>query len=159
LSPKDNRTIPPLRYEFVYRLKNDFPDFTIVLNGGVKGDDEIARHLQHVDGVMIGREAYHDPWTMANWDARFLGLAPSGRTREDVETAMVEYLERLHASGQPWSLAARHMLGLWNGAPGARKWRQVWSDHRLKSLAPTEVARRARERAFDRPDLANELVA
>src|SRR3954466_14741556 len=68
VSPKENRELPPLRYEFVYRLKQDFPGFTIVLNGGVKGEEEIARHLEHVDGVMIGREAYHDPWTMAGWD-------------------------------------------------------------------------------------------
>ena len=143
LSPKDNRTIPPLRYEFVHCLKRDFPAFTIVINGGVQGDDEIARHLAHVDGVMVGRQAYHDPWCMADWDARFLGGPAQARTREDVEAAMVEYLERLQASEHHWSQASRHMLGLWNGVNGARRWRQVWSDHRMKTLAPTEVSRLA----------------
>jgi len=109
----------------------------------VKGDDAIAEHLAHVDGVMIGREAYHDPWCMADWDARFLGGPAQARTREDVEAAMVEYLERLQASEHHWSQASRHMLGLWNGVNGARRWRQVWSDHRMKTLAPTEVSRLA----------------
>jgi tRNA-dihydrouridine synthase A len=144
LSPKDNRTIPPLRYEFVHRLKQDFPALAIVLNGGVKGDDEIARHLAHVDGVMVGREAYHDPWSMAGWDARFLGRAAPGLGREEVEARMVAYLGRLHESGVAWPTAARHMLGLWNGVRGARRWRQVWSDHRVKHQAPAEVARLAR---------------
>jgi len=93
--------------------------------------------------VMIGREAYHDPWCMADWDARFLGGPAQARTREDVEAAMVEYLERLQASEHHWSQASRHMLGLWNGVNGARRWRQVWSDHRMKTLAPTEVSRLA----------------
>jgi tRNA-dihydrouridine synthase A len=143
LSPKDNRTIPPLRYEFVYQLKKDFPDFTIVLNGGVKGDDAIAAHLAHVDGVMLGREAYHDPWCMADWDERFLGSPARERSREEIEAAMVDYLERLQSSEHHWSQASRHMLGLWNGVAGARRWRQVWSDHKMKTLAPTEVSRLA----------------
>lgn len=143
LSPKDNRTIPPLRYEFVYRLKQDFPELTIVLNGGVKGADEIAAHLAQVDGVMIGREAYHDPWTMADWDRRFYGDETPSRTREQIEARMVDYLEGLHRSQQHWSQASRHMLGLWNGVKGARRWRQVWSDHRMKPLAPGEVSRLA----------------
>ncbi|MGN6524902.1 MAG: tRNA dihydrouridine(20/20a) synthase DusA [Burkholderiaceae bacterium] len=153
LSPKDNRTIPPLRYEFVYRLKRDFPDFTIVLNGGVKGDDEIARHLEHVDGVMIGREAYHDPWCMADWDARFLGRPAPGLDRAEVEARMVAYLSGLHAAGVPWSQASRHMLGLWNGVKGARRWRQVWSDHKVKGLAPAEVSRLAHA-GFEAAELA-----
>jgi tRNA-dihydrouridine synthase A len=153
LSPKDNRTIPPLRYEFVYRLKRDFPDFTIVLNGGVKGDDEIARHLAHVDGVMIGREAYHDPWCMAGWDARFLGLPAPGLDRAEVEARMVAYLSGLQAAGVPWSQASRHMLGLWNGVKGARRWRQVWSDHKVKGLAPAEVSRLAHA-GFEPAELA-----
>jgi len=144
ISPKDNRTIPPLRYEIVHRLKQEFPRLTIVINGGIQGEEEIARQLAHVDGVMIGREAYHDPWTMAGWDERFLGRPASGRTRDEVEAEMVDYLEQLHASGQGWSQASRHMLGLWNGVKGARRWRQVWSDHRLKGLSPREVSRLAR---------------
>jgi tRNA-dihydrouridine synthase A len=145
LSPKDNREVPPLRYATVYRLKQDFPALTIVLNGGIAGDASILEQLQHVDGVMLGREAYHHPWTMSTWDASFLGgfapLAPIDR--EGVETAMLRYMQGLHARGLPWTHAARHMLGLWNGTPGARKWRQVWSNHRLKDEHPAQVARLA----------------
>ena len=143
LSPKENREVPPLRYETVYRLKRDFPALTIVLNGGVVGDEAIAAHLQHVDGVMLGREAYHNPWSMALWDERFFGEPASGLTREALERAMVSYMGRLAAKGVPWSHVSRHMLGLWNGAPGARRWRQVWSDHRLKGESPQTVFERA----------------
>jgi tRNA-dihydrouridine synthase A len=143
LSPKDNRDIPPLRYQTVYRLKQDFPALTIVINGGISGDAEIRRHLQHVDGVMIGREAYHHPWAMHGWDASFLDGDAQHSDREDVEAAMVRYMHGLQAQGLPWNHAARHMLGLWNGTPGARRWRQVWSDHRLKSLPAAQVAGRA----------------
>ena len=157
LSPKDNREIPPLRPALVHRLKQDFPALTIVINGGIVGDAAIAEQLRHVDGVMVGREAYHNPWSMACWDRLFFGDAPQAPPqREEVEAAMLHYLEQLHAQRQPWGLAARHMLGLWNGTPGARRWRQVWSDHRLKNEAPALVARRAaaaRCREADRREL------
>jgi tRNA-dihydrouridine synthase A len=143
LSPKENRDVPPLRHEMVYRLKRDFPALTIVLNGGVAGDEQIAAHLQEVDGVMLGREAYHHPWSMAQWDERFFGAHPSTLDRERVEKTMVEYMQRVIAQGEPWPHVARHMLGLRNGLPGARKWRQVWSDHRLKVVDPRDVWRRA----------------
>jgi len=84
LSPKENREIPPLRYEVAYQLKREFPDLEIIINGGIKTDDEIATHLEHVDGVMIGREAYHNPYTMAAWDARFYGDATPPKSREAV---------------------------------------------------------------------------
>ena len=145
LSPKDNREIPPLRYEAVHRLKRDFPALTIVINGGIAGDAAIDRQLAHVDGVMIGREAYHHPWSMAHWDRDFLGGETTAVSlhRDTVEAAMVRYMQGLHAQGVPWTHAARHMLGLWNGTPGARRWRQVWSDHRLKDQPPQQVARLA----------------
>ncbi|MBN8486411.1 MAG: tRNA dihydrouridine(20/20a) synthase DusA [Burkholderiales bacterium] len=143
LSPKENREVPPLRYAFVHRLKQDFPQLTVVLNGGVRSNDEIAAHLSQVDGVMIGREAYHQPWLMADWDARFLGALgePAGE-RDQVEAAMVAYMSR---SAVPWSHIARHMLGLRSGLPGARRWRQVWSDHRLKGQAAQAVWQQARD--------------
>ena len=145
LSPKENREIPPLRYELVYQLKRDFPHLTIVLNGGVTTDEQIAEHLQHVDGVMLGREAYHHPWMMSGWDARFLGGAPNPITPDEVEAAMVAYMQReLVEDGTPWSAIARHMLGLHHGRRGARIWRQVWSDHKLKPLPAAEVAELAR---------------
>jgi tRNA-dihydrouridine synthase A len=141
LSPKENREIPPLRHEFVHCLKRDFPGLVIAVNGGMTHADQIAEQLGHVDGVMVGREAYHNPWSMAGWDVDFLGAtAPAATSREAVEEAMVDYMERcLARDGTPWPHVARHMLGLWNGQPGARRWRQVWSDHRLKALRPREV--------------------
>ena len=145
LSPKENREIPPLRYELVYQLKRDFPHLTIVLNGGVTTDEQIAEHLRHVDGVMLGREAYHHPWMMSGWDARFLGGASNPITPDEVEAAMVAYMQReLVEDGTPWSAIARHMLGLHHGRRGARLWRQVWSDHKLKPLPAAEVAALAR---------------
>jgi tRNA-dihydrouridine synthase A len=143
LSPKENREVPPLRYETVHRLKHDFPALTICINGGVTDDAQIAEQLRHIDGVMVGREAYHNPWLMAEWDHRFFGHAAVHRDRSDVESHMVDYMERCTAQGEPWSRVARHMLGLWNGLPGARRWRQVWSDHRLKETPPRQVAQLA----------------
>ena len=95
LSPKDNREIPPLRYELVHRLKREFPQLTIVINGGIKSDAEIAEQLQHVDGVMVGRQAYHEPWQMAQWDSRFFGSPDPAASREAVEAVWLDYLERL----------------------------------------------------------------
>jgi tRNA-dihydrouridine synthase A len=143
LSPKENRDVPPLRYEMVYRLKRDFPALTIVLNGGITEDEQIEAHLHKVDGVMLGREAYHRPWSMVRWDERFFGANPSKLDRERVEMTMVRYMQRVVARGEPWTHVARHMLGLRGGLPGARKWRQVWSDHRLKDQDPHDVWRLA----------------
>lgn len=140
LSPKENREVPPLRYELAYQLKRDFPHLTIGVNGGITTNEQIDTHLAQVDGVMVGREAYHHPWLMTSWDERFFGDSPSLVTREGVEAQMVAYMERAHAEdGCPWYAIARHMLGLRHGLRGARLWRQVWSDHRLKPLPPREV--------------------
>jgi tRNA-dihydrouridine synthase A len=146
LSPKENREIPPLRHEWVHRLKRDFPHLTIAINGGITTNDQIAEHLTQVDGVMIGRESYHRPWLMTEWDRRFWADdANPVPEREAIEEAMVEYMERAHGQdGCPWYAIARHMLGLYHGLRGARLWRQVWSDHRLKPLPPREVWRQAR---------------
>src|SRR5574343_1886315 len=108
LSPKENREIPPLRYPLVHRLKREFPQLTIAINGGIKDDDQIAEQLQFVDGVMIGREAYHEPWSMAQWDSRFFGQPDPAASREQVEDAWLGYLDRLHAAGRPWPHAMRH---------------------------------------------------
>ncbi len=140
LSPKENREIPPLRYELVHQLKQDFPHLTIAINGGLTTRAQLSEQLDHVDGVMLGREAYHNPWWLAEWDAMFFGAADAGLTRDGVELAMVDYMEREAAAhGTHWYSIARHMLGLRHGLPGARKWRQVWSDHRLKTLPAREV--------------------
>ena len=146
LSPKENRDIPPLRYSLVHQLKKDFPHLTIAINGGITSHAQITEQLQQLDGVMVGREAYHNPWLMASWDADFFGAAPSNRTREIVEAQMCDYMAReLAEHGTPHSAIARHMLGLRHGLPGARRWRQVWSDHRLKHLPPHQVMALAHE--------------
>jgi tRNA-dihydrouridine synthase A len=144
LSPKENREVPPLRYEFVHQLKRDFPHLTFAVNGGITGGEQVLEQLAHVDGVMIGREAYHNPWWLAQWDGEFFGEPATELTRELVEEQMVHYMAREAAlHGTPWSSIARHMLGLRNGLPGARRWRQVWSDHSLKACEPREVMARA----------------
>jgi tRNA-dihydrouridine synthase A len=140
LSPKENREVPPLRYGLVHQLKRDFPHLTICINGGIQTSAQVAEQLLHVDGVMLGREAYHNPWWLSGWDAAFCGAKPSDRTREQVEEQMVAYMEREAAlTGSAWYGIARHMLGLRHGQPGARKWRQIWSDHHLKELPAREV--------------------
>ncbi len=140
LSPKENREIPPLRYALVHQLKKDFPQLTIAINGGITTGEQVQEQLRHVDGVMVGREAYHNPWWLSEWDAAFFGAADMSLTRDEVEAQMVAYMEREAAQhGTHWYAIARHMLGLRHGLPGARKWRQVWSDHRLKGLSAAEV--------------------
>jgi tRNA-dihydrouridine synthase A len=141
LSPKENREIPPLRPETVYQLKRDFPHLVIAINGGIDTRAAVAAHLQQVDGVMIGRKAYHEPWWLASWDTEFFGASVSpAESREAVELAMVGYMEQEFAlHGTHWPSIARHMLGLRHGLPGARRWRQVWSDRRLRELPAREV--------------------
>jgi len=149
LSPKENREVPPLRYDFVHQLKREFPGLTLCINGGITTSEQVAAQLEELDGVMIGREAYHNPWWLASWDRQFLApnatLAPhESQTREQVELAMCDYMLREKRDhGTPWSAIARHMLGLRNGLPGARRWRQVWSDHTLRDRAPHAVMDRA----------------
>jgi tRNA-dihydrouridine synthase A len=132
LSPKENREIPPLKYEVAYELKREFPDLEIIINGGIKTPDEIAQHLEHVDGVMMGREAYHNPYSMAQYDARFYGDETAVRSRLEVLEAMIPYIQAqldAHAShGLKLNSITRHMLGLMAGLPGARNFRQVMSD-------------------------------
>ena len=161
LSPKENREVPPLRYEVVHQLKRDFPGLTIVLNGGLTDNAQVAQQLQHVDGVMVGRAAYHNPWWLTTWDREFfpapavdtVGTASSNR--DEIEQHMCDYMERLATSeGLPWSAVARHMLGLRLGQGGARRWRQVWSDHKLKDHAPSAVMARARRQAQAQAQLA-----
>jgi tRNA-dihydrouridine synthase A len=150
LSPKDNRDIPPLRYDWAYRLKRDFPGLVIVINGGITSTEQVQTHLAQVDGVMLGREAYQNPWWLSQWDAAFFADLPplrlsavantGGVTREWVEQQMVDYMAReLSVHGTTWPSIARHMLGLRHGLPGARHWRRVWSDHSLKAMPPDQV--------------------
>jgi len=144
LSPKENREIPPLRHDFVARLKHDFASLTIVANGGVSSDADIASHLAHADGVMVGRHAYHEPWALASWDARWFGERGPAASREQVMAQWVAYLETLAPQGIAWPAAMRHALGLYNGVPGARAWRRAWSEPAHRGLAPRVVAEVAR---------------
>lgn len=145
LSPKQNREVPPLRHTTVQRLREAFAGLSFVVNGGIQTEAQIAEQLARVDGVMVGRQAYHEPWSMASWDARFFDDTGPEPQRDAVEDAMVDYLSALATNGIAWAGAARHMLGLRNGQPGARRWRQVWSDHRLRDRSPREVQRLAQE--------------
>jgi len=125
LSPKENREVPPLKYHYVHQLKRDFPELEIVINGGITTRAQIASQLARVDGVMLGRAAYHDPWL----------LADPGRTRAGVVKRMVEYARR-HRD-VPLRAIARHMLGLYHALPRARLWRRLLSDAaRLKENRP-----------------------
>jgi tRNA-dihydrouridine synthase A len=130
LSPKLNREVPPLRYEFAYHLKRDFPDLTIVLNGGIRTLAQAHDHLQHLDGVMLGRQAYQDPWLLAEVDRQLFGEASPLADRAQAVAALVDWAARSGAgpAGWPLKLLTRHVLGLFNGQPGARRWRQMLSD-------------------------------
>lgn len=133
LSPKENREIPPLRYEVVRRLKRDFPERTIVLNGGLADWETIERELELVDGVMLGRTAYHDPYFLAAADWKLFGDTKTVRSRADVATAMIPYVDAQRAQGVPLRSIVRHMLGLYHGQSGGRLFRRILSDSaRLK---------------------------
>ncbi|HBD34546.1 MAG TPA: tRNA dihydrouridine(20/20a) synthase DusA, partial [Cupriavidus sp.] len=135
LSPKENREIPPLRYEVAYELKREFPHLEILINGGVVSYGEIDEHLRHVDGVMIGRQAYHDPYFLSEMDARFYGGTEPNVTREMAELAMQAYIGDLVEKGGYMGAATRHMLGLHRGIYGGRGWRRVLSDARRMNAA------------------------
>lgn len=124
LSPKENREIPPLRYDVVEALKADFPALTIVLNGGIETIDQAARHLQRFDGVMLGRAAYHHPYLLAEVDQRLFGSEEPPPTREAVVGAMLPYIEQQLLEGSRLHAMTRHMLGLYYAQPGGRLWRR-----------------------------------
>lgn len=129
LSPKANRRVPPLQYPLVWRLKRDFPDLDIVINGGIDSLDAAAEQLRRVDGVMLGRAVYHDPWLLAQVDGRFYADIRPVPGREQVAAAMLPYIESELTAGTPLSHITRHMLGLFKGMPGARAWRRVLGQH------------------------------
>ncbi|MFW5689733.1 MAG: tRNA dihydrouridine(20/20a) synthase DusA [Spirochaetota bacterium] len=128
LSPKENRSVPPLRYEDVYRLKRELPHLQIEINGHVGSTEEMRGHLEHVDGVMIGRAAYDNPWLLAEVDERFFGDASAPRVcRGDVVEGMIPYVERWTRAGWPPRNVIRHMLGLFAFCPGTRRFKQMLS--------------------------------
>jgi tRNA-dihydrouridine synthase A len=129
LSPKENREVPPLRYECVRQLKRDFPRLSFVLNGGLADWNAIERERPFVDGVMLGRAAYHDPWLLADVDRRLFGApANAAKSRADVIAALMPYVARELARGTSLRAIARHILGLYHGVRGGRRFRQMLSD-------------------------------
>ena len=137
LSPKENRDVPPLRYDVVHRLKREFPTLTIVVNGGLARWDAIDRELAHVDGAMLGRAAYHDPWLLAQADWRAYGDEAPGPSRADVLRAMIPYAEEQLRRGTALRAIACHVLGLYHGQSGGRRFRQILSDsEKLKRAGP-----------------------
>jgi tRNA-dihydrouridine synthase A len=150
LSPQENREIPPLVYERVYRTKRDFPDLEVVLNGGIRTLDQAARELGQVDGVMIGREACENPYLLAGIDVRLFGSTQPSPTRRAVVAAYRDYAYRELAAGTPLAPLVRHLLGLFHGEPGARRWRRTLSELAHRPGASIEVVDRALT-AFDSP--------
>jgi len=144
LSPKENREIPPLKYDYAYRLKRDFPSLEIIINGGIKTLGEVELHLEHVDGVMLGREAYHNPYVLADVDARFYGAAGPAKTREQVEAELIDYCMSELARGAFLGALTRHALGLYRGVAGARGWRRVLSDNKRLAAADLSIFEEAR---------------
>jgi tRNA-dihydrouridine synthase A len=147
LSPKENRTVPSLDYERVYKLKREFPDLVIILNGGITSIDECRSHLEHVDGVMIGRQAYQDPWFLTELEQAFgtVGgyVVPD---RHAIIQRMTTYIEREIAGGAELKHITRHLLGLFAGQQGARAWRRYLSEHAHRPGAGIEVLHDALER-------------
>jgi tRNA-dihydrouridine synthase A len=144
LSPKENREIPPLKYAYVHRLKRDFPRLEIVINGGIVSRAQIEEQLQHVDGVMLGRAAYHDPWV----------LADAGKTRADVVKAMFQYSVENRKSASLRAIA-RHMLGLYHGCPRARVWRRMLSDAQALAANDPQLLLHALEQVEGYDDASN----
>jgi len=143
LSPKQNREVPPLKYDYVYALKKDYPELTIIINGGMTTHEAIAAQLERVDGVMIGRTAYHHPWLLAEAEAYVFGAREPRRTRAEIVEALVPYAEAQLGQGVAMRAIARHVLGLYHGAPGARAWRRILSDADLLQSAGPEIFLRA----------------
>lgn len=149
LSPKENREIPPLRHEVVHRLKRDFPELTIVLNGGLTTLEQVTEQLRQVDGVMIGRAAYENPYLLAEVDRRFFGSSASPPNRHQVVRALLPYLEERLRAGTPLQCMTRPILGLFQGIPGARAWRRVLSERAWRHGAGVEVVEAALERVVE----------
>jgi len=143
LSPKENRDIPPLDYGLVYRLKRERPDMTVVLNGGVPSLDAAMEHLAHVDGVMLGRAAYHEPAILGAVDRRLFGEAAQDVTPFDAVERYLPYVRRQLSAGAHLAAMTRHMLGLFHGLPGARAWRRTLTVESIRPDAGVEVIERA----------------
>ncbi len=151
LSPKENRTVPPLRYPLVARLQRDFPSLSIVLNGGLRAHADALAHVVDVDGVMIGREACENPWMLAEVDPLYFDRAAPCATRDEAIDAMRPYLLAQAQAGVPIRSVVRHLLGLFNGLPGARAWRRTLSDAQALERFGVDVLDAARAQVTKLP--------
>lgn len=145
LSPKENREVPPLNYPWIYRLKTDFPTLTIVLNGGIENLDDCEKHLQKLDGVMLGRSVYHNPWLLAEVDKRFFQQDGGLPNRETLIEALLPYVDRELSEGARLNQITRHLLGLYQQVPGARRFRRLLSEQAHRPNAGIDVLRAAVE--------------
>lgn len=145
LSPRENREVPPLRWDWVITLKQDVPQLSMVLNGGVTKLEQVEALLseQQVDGVMIGREAYQNPWLLADVDRRLFGTANPVSTPQQALDAFIPYVERQLAEGVPLASMTRHLLGLFHGCPGAKAWRRTLSERAHRPGTGIEVLKAA----------------
>ena len=128
LSPKENREVPPLKYEWVHQLKRDFPHLTIVINGGITSLEECQTHLAHVDGVMLGREPYQNPWLISDVDRVLFDGEGSGNTRLSIAEALIPYLQQVLSEGGKLNHVLRHVLGLYQRQPGGKQFRRILSE-------------------------------
>ncbi|MFK7815617.1 MAG: tRNA dihydrouridine(20/20a) synthase DusA [Gammaproteobacteria bacterium] len=143
LSPRQNRNVPPLHYEYVYRLKQDYPELIFVLNGGLKDKSEITNHLQELDGVMVGREVYDNPFFLSDIDELIYADTASSLSRFDVLDKYLLYVQSQLDKGIPLKIMAQHVFGLFNGMPGARAWRRHLSENIYTKGAGVEVINEA----------------
>jgi tRNA-dihydrouridine synthase A len=150
LSPKENRDIPPLDYDRVYRLKAALPGVPIVINGGIAGLAEAKAHLDYVDGVMLGRAAYQEPWRLLRVDPELFGEAAPHATMKDVFEAMMPYIESELAQGTRLHSITRHFVGAFHGVPGARAFRRHLAENGVRPGAGVDVLRDAIARVEDR---------
>jgi len=157
LSPKQNREIPPLDYDTVYRLKTQYPKLEIILNGGIGNLDQAEQHLQHVDGVMLGREVYHNPYMLAQVDQRFFQDEHVLPSRLDIVQQLVPYIEQQLVMGNRLHNITRHITGLYHAMPGARAWRRQLSEQGVRKDAGIDVLQQALALVEDRE--ASQVVA
>lgn len=149
LSPKENRDIPPLKYEWVYQIKREFPELEIIINGGIKTIEECRDHLKHLDGVMVGREAYQNPYMMAEVDSALYGFKHNTADRKEIIEQMLPYIEQQLKQGAYLGHMTRHMLGLFHSQKGGRQFRRYISENAHRPGADINVLKQALEKVSD----------
>ena len=154
LSPKENREIPPLKYDVVYKLKEDFPDLEILINGGVKSLEDVKQHLKRVDGVMVGRAAYERPYLLAEVDRVLFQEDALLRTRDEIVAAFSKYASDQLSKGTKLHQMTRHIVGLFAGMPGARRWRRYLTEEAVKPGADADVIVEAARHVSNRAEAA-----